>query len=237
METLKVQVKKETYNKIVSGEEKILSVELTDTLAKRASVDGKSNKESIENDNTLLKHFDELYVSCMFSADNKTFPIEEMKLEDGKLVFSFKEEKKERKTAKKKEEEKKEVVKEEKKEIKIEEKIDEVLDKFCENKDVFVVNTPRVIVKPNGVLFALGKRLPIENDHAINIDIEKQRFFHTYDMTDDMFVSQLVNFLKGMLVNNYVFIWRSKCKYKIVDGKRYLVLYYTTRRYIKPNKK
>lgn len=248
METLKIQVKKDIYNDLVSGKEKTISVDLTQNLAKRASVDGKSDKESLENDKNLLKKFDELYISCMFSADNITLPIKSMEVKDGKLCFSFKSEKKEIKTAKveekpketkkvKVEEKPKAEKKETKDERKIEERIDEILEKFCANKDVFTVNTPRVIVRPNGVLFALGRKLPIDNDVAINIDIERQRFFHTYDMTDDMFIEQLKGFLKKMLVNNYVFIWKSRCKYKVVDGKRFLVMYYTTRRYIKPNKK
>lgn len=236
METLKIQVKKDIYNDLVSGKAKNLSVDLTQNLAKRASVDGKGDKESLENDKNLLKKFDELYISCMFSADNITLPIKSMEVKDGKLCFSFKSEKKETKKVKVEEKPKTEK-KETKDERKIEERIDEILEKFCANKDVFTVNTPRVIVRPNGVLFALGRKLPIDNDVAINIDIERQRFFHTYDMTDDMFIEQLKGFLKRMLVNNYVFIWKSRCKYKVVDGKRFLVMYYTTRRYIKPNKK
>lgn len=236
METLKIQVKKDIYNDLVSSKEKTISVDLTQNLAKRASVDGKGDKESLENDKNLLKKFDELYISCMFSANNITLPIKSMEVKDGKLNFSFESEKKE--TKKVKVDKKPKVVKKETKdERKIEERIDEILEKFCANKDVFTVNTPRVIVKPNGVLFALGKKLPIDNDVAINIDIERQRFFHTYDMTDDMFIEQLKGFLKRMLVNNYVFIWKSRCKYKVVDDKRFLVIYYTTRRYIKSNKK
>jgi hypothetical protein len=56
-------------------------------------------------------------------------------------------------------------------------------------------------------------------------------------MTEENFINQLKDFLKKMLINNFVFIWKKKCEYKEVDGKRFLLLYYTTRRYINQTKK
>lgn len=122
-------------------------------------------------------------------------------------------------------------------ETNIGERINVVIEDFCKNNKVYVVGGPRVAIHPNGVVFGTGKKLPILNDVRFYVDIEKQVFYYTYDMTEDDFINQLKGFLKKMLTNNFVFIWKKKCEYKEVDGKRYLLLYYTTRRYINQTKK
>ena len=116
-------------------------------------------------------------------------------------------------------------------------RINKEIEEFCKNNKVYVVGGPRVAIHPNGVVFGNRKKLPILNDVRFYIDIEKQIFYFTYDMTEDDFIEQLREFLKKMLINNFVFIWKKKCEYKEVDGKRFLSLYYTTRRYVNQTKK
>lgn len=239
METLKIQVKKDVFNKIVSGESNEVCVELTQTLAKRISKDGKSKADEILADKSLIKDFDELYVSCMFSPDNHTFGITGFEIDGKNIVFKITDTPKDEKPVEEKPSEKPVEKKENKHKTgkTMSQRIDEVLDKFCENKNVTKVGGPRVIVKPNGVLFGLKKRLPVKNDVEIHIDIEIQKFYFTYDMTEDMFVKELEKFLNRMAAGNFVFIWRSKCAYKEKeDGKRYLVLYYTTRKFVNQDK-
>lgn len=238
METLKIQVKKDVFNKIVSGESNEVSVELTNTLAKRISKDGKSTASEMLADKSLIKDFDELYVSCMFSPDNHTFGISGLDIDGKNIVFKITDTNAPEKPAEKKVE--KPAAKKGNKEKSgksVSQRIDEVLDKFCEHKNVTKVGGPRVIVKPNGVLFGLKKRLPVKNDVEIHIDIETQKFYFTYDMTEDVFVRELENFLNRMVAGNFVFIWRNKCAYKEKeDGKRYLILYYTTRKFVNQDK-
>lgn len=238
MEILKIQVKKDIFNKIVTGESDEVAVELTKTLAKRISKDGKSSSEEMLSDKSLIKDFDELYVSCMFSPDNHTFGISGFDIDGKNIVFKITDTNTPEKPAEKKVE-KPAAKKDNKKKSgkSMSQRIDEVLDKFCEHKNVTKVGGPRVIVKPNGVLFGLKKRLPVKNDVEIHIDIETQKFYFTYDMTEDMFVKELETFLNRMVAGNFVFIWRSKCAYKEKeDGKRYLVLYYTTRKFVNQDK-
>lgn len=272
MELIKVQAKKTAYEDLISGKTDELVLDLTENLAKRVSDNGNRTFNELMSDNTLLKKFDKLYVSRVFSSDNSTFFLKDMFIRDDKIVFKIEnvipscdscdeetetdicadtdctkepEEEKDAETIVMEhlEEEMSEMGKDfEKKVLDIlyekgvevsdmKKRVDETLDNFCKSSKVITVNTPRVNVRPQGVLFGLDRKLPIENDVAFYVDIEKQKFYHTYDMSDDEFISQLTQFLKRMLLGNYVFIWRSKCAYKIVDGKRYLILYYTVRRY------
>lgn len=237
METLKIRIRKEIYTDLLSGKTNELSVKLTQTLIKNISSKENATVEDLEDENNVKK-FDNLHLLCMLTSDSMTVGIKSMKISNGNLNVVIEKEV-ENKVEEKKEEVKKEksVVKKEKKKSSISERINKVLDNFCNNKNVFIVGTPRVIVKTNGVLFGLKKRLPINNDVEVHIDIEKQKFFFTYDMTEDMFIKEFENFLNKMVIGNFVFIWRKKCIYKEVDGKRYLVLYYTTRKFINQDKK
>lgn len=268
MELIKVQAKKTAYEDLISGKTDELVLDLTENLAKRVSDNGNRTFNELMSDNTLLKKFDKLYVSRVFSSDNSTFFLKDVFIRDDKIVFKIEnvipscdscdeedetdiyvdtdctkepEEEKDAETIVM--EELSEATKDFEKEVldtlykkgvevsDMKKRVDEVLDNFCKSSKVITVSIPRVIIRPQGVLFGLDRKLPIENDVAFHVDIEKQKFYHTYDMSDDEFISQLTQFLKGMLLLNYVFIWRSKCAYKVVDGKRYLILYYTVRRY------
>ena len=172
----------------------------------------------------------------MFSSDMITLPIEEMSVEEDGIHFILKNEKENVQT----DEDSDETLEpedNENDEINISERINKEIEEFCKNNKVYVVGGPRVAIHPNGVVFGTKRKLPILNDVRFYINIEKQIFYFTYDMTEDDFIEQLRDFLKKMLINNFVFIWKKKCEYKEVDGKRFLLLYYTTRRYINQTKK
>lgn len=234
MEILKVKVVKEKYTELVNGNTNKLTVNLTQALTKKVSVNGTSTKEEMIADKNLIKKFDALNILCMLSSDNITIPIKEMTLTEEGLSFvldSIKNDSIE------KEYTRDTVKKVQKEDGDFEKRIYERIERFCKNSKVYTVNGPRVAIHPNGVVFGTGKTLPILNDVRFYVDIEKQKFYFTYDMTEDEFLSQLDQFLKNMLFNNFVFIWKNKCEYKEVDGKRFLILYYTTRRYINQTKK
>ena len=226
---LKIKVQREKYEAIASGEMSEFSVELTQSLKKKISgVD--------------VAEFDKLCVLCMFSSDSVVFGIKSMVVDENTISFVVennieKNVEQTDKTSETVENVEKEVEVPQKTEKSMKERVDEVLTQFYTNNKVVVVGGPRVAIHPNGVVFGTGKKLPILNDVRFYIDIEKQTFYFTYDMTEDEFINQLKGFLKKMLLNNYAFVWKKKCEYKEEDGKRFLTLYYTTRRYVNQSKK
>lgn len=236
METLKVKVVREKYTEIENGNTSNLTVNLTAALAKKIAKDGMSTKEEMIADKSLIKKFDELCILCMLSSDSITIPIKEMTLDENGLSFVL--DSIRNNSIKTKQTDDTDIEKKgNEEETDFEKQIYDRIEKFCKEKKVYTVNGPRVAIHPNGVVFGTGKKLPILNDVRFYIDIEKQKFYFTYDMTKEEFLNQLDEFLKNMLFNNFVFIWKNRCEYKEVDGKRILTLFYTTRRYINQTKK
>lgn len=238
METLKVKINKEKFVEIESGKNELV-IGFTQALLKKISKDESYTISDLISNKELIKHFDELCILCMFSSDMITLPIEEMSVEEDGIHFILKNEKENVQTDEDKQNEgdKTPEPKDNGDETNISERINKEIEEFCKNNKVYVVGGPRVAIHPNGVVFGTKRKLPILNDVRFYINIEKQIFYFTYDMTEDDFIEQLREFLKKMLINNFVFIWKKKCEYKEVDGKRFLLLYYTTRRYINQTKK
>ena len=248
METLKVKINKEKFVEIESGKNELV-IGFTQALLKKISKDESYTISDLISNKELVKHFDELCILCMFSSDMITLPIEEMSVEEDGIHFILKNEKENVQTDEDKQNEGDKTPEPEDNgdetpepedsddETNISERINKEIEEFCKNNKVYVVGGPRVAIHPNGVVFGTKRKLPILNDVRFYIDIEKQIFYFTYDMTEDDFIEQLRDFLKKMLINNFVFIWKKKCEYKEVDGKRFLLLYYTTRRYINQTKK
>ena len=232
---LKVKINKEKFAEIESGKNELV-IGLTQALLKKISKDESYTISDLISNKELVKHFDELCILCMFSSDMITLPIEEMNIEEDGIHFILKNGNENVQT----DEDSDETLEpedNENDEINISERINKEIEEFCKNNKVYVVGGPRVAIHPNGVVFGTKRKLPILNDVRFYIDIEKQIFYFTYDMTEDDFIEQLREFLKKMLKNNFVFIWKKKCEYKEVDGKRFLSLYYTTRRYVNQTKK
>ena len=248
METLKVKINKEKFVEIESGKNELV-IGFTQALLKKISKDESYTISDLISNKELVKHFDELCILCMFSSDMITLPIEEMSVEEDGIHFILKNEKENVQTDEDKQNEGDKTPEPEDNgdetpepedsddETNISERINKEIEEFCKNNKVYVVGGPRVAIHPNGVVFGTKRKLPILNDVRFYINIEKQIFYFTYDMTEDDFIEQLRDFLKKMLINNFVFIWKKKCEYKEVDGKRFLLLYYTTRRYINQTKK
>ena len=248
METLKVKINKEKFVEIESGKNELV-IGFTQALLKKISKDKSYTISDLISNKELIKHFDELCILCMFSSEMITLPIEEMSVEEDGIHFILKNEKENVQTDEDKQNEGDKTPEPEDSddetpepednddETNISERINKEIEEFCKNNKVYVVGGPRVAIHPNGVVFGTKRKLPILNDVRFYIDIEKQIFYFTYDMTEDDFIEQLREFLKKMLINNFVFIWKKKCEYKEVDGKRFLSLYYTTRRYVNQTKK
>ena len=234
METLKVKINKEKFVEIESGKNELV-IGFTQALLKKISKDKSYTISDLISNKELIKHFDELCILCMFSSDMITLPIEEMSVEEDGIHFILKNKKVDVYTEDSDDETPEPEDGDD--ETNISERINKEIEEFCKNNKVYVVGGPRVAIHPNGVVFGTKRKVPILNDVRFYINIEKQIFYFTYDMTEDDFIEQLRDFLKKMLINNFVFIWKKKCEYKEVDGKRFLLLYYTTRRYINQTKK
>ena len=227
MNVLKIKVSKEKWEDVIKLN--TFSIELTPSIVKQIL---KSSDNVTEEDlnGVYIDFMQELSVTRMFSSDNSVFKMKYLHIKDGIVTFFYENEPKNTSGSKNTEPV-------EKTEESISKRVEKLIDEFSKNSKVYVVGTPRVAIHPNGVVFGIGRKLPIENDVRFYIDIEKQILYHTYDMSDDEFINNLQDFFKRMLVNNFVFIWKNKCEYKESNGKRYVVLYYTTRRFINQNKK
>ena len=227
MNVLKIKVSKEKWDDVIRLN--TFSIELTPSIVKQILKSGDNVTEEDLN-GVYIDFMQELSVTRMFSSDNIVFKMKYLHIKDGIVTFFYENEPKNTSGSKNTEPV-------EKTEESISERVEKLIDEFSKNSKVYVVGTPRVAIHPNGVVFGIGRKLPIENDVRFYIDIEKQILYHTYDMSDDEFINNLQDFFKRMLVNNFVFIWKNKCEYKESNGKRYVVLYYTTRRFINQNKK
>ena len=229
MNVLKIKVSKEKWEDVIRLN--TFSIELTPSIVKQILKAGDSVSEEDLN-GAMIDFMQELSVTRMFSSDNIVFKMKYLHIKDGIVTFFYENEPKNNSN-----EEPKNIETVEKTEESISKRVEKLIDEFSKNSKVYVVGTPRVAIHPNGVVFGIGRKLPIENDVRFYIDIEKQILYHTYDMSDDEFINNLQDFFKRMLVNNFVFMWKNKCEYKESNGKRYVVLYYTTRRFINQNKK
>ena len=227
MNVLKIKVSKEKWEDVIKLN--TFSIELTPSIVKQILKSGDNVTEEDLN-GVYIDFMQELSVTRMFSSDNIVFKMKYLHIKDGIVTFFYENELKNTSGSKNTEPV-------EKTEESISKRVEKLIDEFSKNSKVYVVGTPRVAIHPNGVVFGIGRKLPIENDVRFYIDIEKQILYHTYDMSDDEFINNLQDFFKRMLVNNFVFIWKNKCEYKESNGKRYVVLYYTTRRFINQNKK
>jgi hypothetical protein len=227
MNVLKIKVSKEKWEDVIKLN--TFSIELTPSIVKQIL---KSSDNVTEEDlnGVYIDFMQELSVTRMFSSDNIVFKMKYLHIKDGIVTFFYENEPKNTSGSKNTEPV-------EKTEESISKRVEKLIDEFSKNSKVYVVGTPRVAIHPNGVVFGIGRKLPIENDVRFYIDIEKQILYHTYDMSDDEFINNLQDFFKRMLVNNFVFMWKNKCEYKESNGKRYVVLYYTTRRFINQNKR
>lgn len=232
MNVLKIKVSKEKWEDVIMSN--TFSIELTPSILKQILKASSDNVTEEDLDGAMIDFMQELSVTRMFSSDNIVFKMKYLHIKDGIVTFFYENEPKNTSVS---DGELKNTEPVEKTEESISKRVEKLIDEFSKNSKVYVVGTPRVAIHPNGVVFGIGRKLPIENDVRFYIDIEKQILYHTYDMSDDEFINNLQDFFKRMLVNNFVFMWKNKCEYKESNGKRYVVLYYTTRRFINQNKK
>lgn len=92
-----------------------------------------------------------------------------------------------------------------------------LIDKFCELKDVYVVNMDSVTIRNNGQVFGCKKRLIADRDSDVKFNFVKKEFIKYPNTLNSAFALQVLYYLNNMLKNNYVFINKSACKFREGD--------------------
>lgn len=93
-----------------------------------------------------------------------------------------------------------------------------LIDKFCELKDVYVVNMDSVTIRNNGQVFGCKKRLIADRDSDVKFNFVKKEFIKYPNTLNSAFTLQVLYYLNNMLKNNYVFINKNACKFREEDS-------------------
>jgi hypothetical protein len=86
-----------------------------------------------------------------------------------------------------------------------------VFEKFCQLKDVYVVNMPSVTIRNNGQIFGCSKRLIADRDSDVKFEFRKEEIIQNFGMSDEVFLGEIIAYLDSLLKNNYVFVNKNRC--------------------------
>lgn len=86
-----------------------------------------------------------------------------------------------------------------------------VFEKFCQLKDVYVVNMPSVTIRNNGQIFGCSKRLIADRESDVKFNFKKEEIIQYYGESDDVFLGEIMAFMDNLLKNNYVFVNKNGC--------------------------
>ena len=114
-----------------------------------------------------------------------------------------------------------------------------ILKDFYEDENVFATNARQVIVLPNGKVLGFNKSLPVNNDAEVRIEFDKNKKVY-FDTTTSLkeFKDIVVNTLKEIRKNNFVFIWKIYTGFFMDKNDRvYFGIKYSTRKSIGFNRK
>lgn len=114
-----------------------------------------------------------------------------------------------------------------------------ILKDFYEDENVFATNARQVIVLPNGKVLGFKKSLPVNNDAEVRIEFDKNKKVY-FDTTTSLkeFKDIVVNTLKEIRKNNFVFIWKIYTGFFMDKNYRvYFGIKYSTRKSIGFNRK
>lgn len=114
-----------------------------------------------------------------------------------------------------------------------------ILKDFYEYENVFATNARQVIVLPNGKVLGFKKSLPVNNDAEVRIEFDKNKKVY-FDTTTSLkeFKDVVVNTLKEIRKNNFVFIWKIYTGFFMDKNDRvYFGIKYSTRKSIGFNRK
>ena len=107
-----------------------------------------------------------------------------------------------------------ETPKEEEKKSDVKEIVWNLFNKFCELKDVYVVNMPSVTIRNNGQIFGCKKRLVADRDSDVKFNFNKEVFVKYDNESDSIFALKVLSYLNNLLKGNYVFVNKNACTFR-----------------------
>ena len=116
---------------------------------------------------------------------------------------------------------------------------DKILEPFYKDDNVFATNARQVIVLPNGKALGFKKSLPVNNDVEVRIEFDnnKKIYFDEFQNSDS-FKEYVLETLKEIRKNNFVFVWKMHTGIFIDGNDRvYFGIKYSTRKSIGFNRK
>lgn len=89
-----------------------------------------------------------------------------------------------------------------------------LLNRFCELRDVYVVNMPNVTIRNNGQIFGCKKKLIADRESDVKFEFEKKEFVKNSTTANTPFLIQIMTYFTNIMKNNYVFINKNMCGFK-----------------------
>lgn len=109
--------------------------------------------------------------------------------------------------------------------------IQKLFNDFCMKDNVFVVNTPQIIIRKNGLVVGSGKYIPAVKDASNVIPLGCEEVVKYRNMSDKDFVAAISYTMNRFLEGNYVFIRKGDCGFtKWKDGCDAFVFRVTVRK-------
>lgn len=116
-------------------------------------------------------------------------------------------------------------------EISVEDNLNYILDVICEYDNVVDVERPFVTLTSNGRIFGSNKRININNDEEIKINIGTE--YIKYDGYDDKgFLNKIEEFIEDYFKSGHIFIWKNGCKIINTDTGKCLIMRMTKKMYL-----
>lgn len=99
-------------------------------------------------------------------------------------------------------------------------KVINLLNEFCNKSDVYVVNYPQVMIRPNGQIVSTTQKVGGRRDYDTMIPFNNEDFVKLSWMTDDDFLKIIKARMDELISGNYVFINKNRCSFsKVVSGE------------------
>lgn len=113
----------------------------------------------------------------------------------------------------------------------VEDVVKQIIDVFDGYDNVVVVNRPFVTITSNGRIFGTNKRLNINNDEEIRINIGQEKI---YDDTnnDESFIDKIEQYLVEYVKSGHVLIYKNGCRLVNTPNGRYMLMKMTKKMYL-----
>ena len=96
--------------------------------------------------------------------------------------------------------------------------VSNLFNRFCEMRDVYVVNMPNVTIRNNGQIFGCKKRLVADRESDVMFEFTKKEFVKSANGTNTMFIANLLTYMTEIMKNNYVFVNKNASGFREGDN-------------------